>query len=48
MSGDIVIVTKGNIIEEWEVKDFEPDNNRSIVYGEMNRNTNMDYGNTQE
>lgn len=48
MSGDIVIVTKGNITEEWEVKDFEPDNNRSIVYGEMNRNTNMDYGNTQE
>lgn len=41
MSGDILYVTKGNITEEWEVKDFEPDNNRSIVYGEMNRNNNV-------
>ena len=38
MSGDILYVTKGNITEEWEVKDFEPDNNRSVVYGEYNRN----------
>ena len=42
MSGDIVIVTKGSITEEWEVKDFEPDNNRSVVYGELNRNSNME------
>lgn len=42
MSGDILYVTKGNIREQWEVKDFEPDNNRSVVYGEMNRNLNMD------
>ena len=42
MSGDIVYVTKGAVTEEWEVKDFEPDNNRSVVYGEMNRNFNME------
>ena len=41
MSGDILYVTKGDIHEQWEVKDFEPDNNRSVVYGEMNRNFNM-------
>jgi len=41
MSGDILIATKGNIVEEWEVKDFEPDNNRSVVYGELNRNANV-------
>lgn len=40
MSGDVLIVVKGNITEEWEVKDFEPDNNRSVIYGEMNRNLN--------
>lgn len=42
LSGDILYVTKGNITEEWEVKDFEPDNNRSVVYGELNRNFNME------
>lgn len=41
MSGDILIATKGNIVEEWEVKDFEPDNNRSVVYGELNRNADV-------
>lgn len=40
MSGDLLQVTKGNITEEWEVKDFEPDNNRSVVYGELNRDLN--------
>lgn len=40
MSGDMVYVTKCNIHEEWEVKDFEPDNDRSVVYGEHNRNLN--------
>ena len=40
MSGDILYATKGEITEEWEVKDFEPDNNRSVVYGELNRNFN--------
>ena len=41
MSGDMVYVTKNNISEEWEVKDFEPDNDRSVVYGEHNRNLNV-------
>ena len=40
MSGDILHVTKGNISEEWEVKDFEPDNDRTVVYGVHNRNLN--------
>lgn len=40
MSGDVLIAVKGNITEEWEVKDFEPDNNRSVIYGEMSRNLN--------
>jgi len=42
MSGDVLIAVKGNITEEWEVKDFEPDNNRSVIYGEMNRNANVE------
>ena len=42
MSGDILYVTKANITEQWEVKDFEPDNDRSIVYGELNRNFNIE------
>ena len=40
MTGDVLIAVKGNITEEWEVKDFEPDNNRSVIYGEMSRNLN--------
>jgi len=42
MSGDLLYVTKGRIGEEWEVKDFEPDNDRSVVYGELNRNFNIE------
>lgn len=42
MSGDLVQVVKANITEEWEVKDFDPDNDRSIVYGEHNRNLNVE------
>lgn len=42
MSGDILYVTKENITEEWEVRDFEPDNNRSVIYGEMSRNFNIE------
>lgn len=38
MSGDILTAVKGSITEEWEVKDFEPDNDRSVIYGEHNRN----------
>ena len=41
MSGDILYVTKNDISEQWEVKDFEPDNDRSVIYGEMNRNLNV-------
>lgn len=37
-SGDYLIAVKGNISEEWEVKDWEPDNNRTVIYGEHNRN----------
>lgn len=36
MSGDIVTVTMGNVTETMEVKDFEPDNNRSVVYCKRN------------
>lgn len=35
-SGDTVTVTMGNVIETMEVKDFEPDNNRTIVYCKRN------------
>lgn len=41
MSGDILYVQKGSTSEEWEVKDFEPDNDRSVVYGELSRNFNI-------
>lgn len=41
MSGDILTAVKGNITEQWEVKDFEPDNDRSVIYGEYNRNANV-------
>lgn len=41
MSGDILRAVKGSITEEWEVKDFEPDNDRTVVYGEHNRNLNQ-------
>jgi len=41
MSGDILKVVKGSISEEWEVKDFEPDNDRTVIYGEHNRNLNL-------
>ncbi len=39
-SGDILIAIKGEITEEWEVKDWEPDNGRTVIYGELNRNFN--------
>lgn len=40
MSGDILLAYKGDITEEWEVRDFEPDNDRTVVYGQHNRNLN--------
>ena len=39
-SGDIVTVTIGNVTETMEVKDFEPDNNRTVLY--CKRNGNLD------
>jgi hypothetical protein len=42
MSGDILYVKKGSITEQWEVRDFEPDNDRSVIYGELNRNFNIE------
>lgn len=37
-SGDIVEVMMGEVIETMEVKDFEPDNNRTLLYCERNGN----------
>ena len=37
MDGDIIEVVKGNVTEKGEVKDFEPDNNRSVIYWELVR-----------
>ena len=36
LSGDTVTVTMGNITETMEVKDFEPDNNRTVLYCKRN------------
>ena len=36
LSGDTVTVTMGNITETMEVKDFEPDNNRTVLYWKRN------------
>ena len=40
LSGDTVTVTMENITETMEVKDFEPDNNRTLLY--CKRNGNID------
>ena len=37
MDGDIIEVVKGKVTEKGEVKDFEPDNNRSVIYWELVR-----------
>ena len=37
-SGDSVTVTMGEVTETMEVKDFEPDNNRSVLYCKRNGN----------
>lgn len=37
LDGDEVEVRMGSIVEAGTVKDFEPDNNRSIVYWELLR-----------
>ena len=38
LSGDTVTVTMGKITETMEVKDFDPDNNRTLLYCERNGN----------
>lgn len=37
IDGDTVEVTKGHIKETLTVKDFEPDNNRTVIYAEFVR-----------
>lgn len=37
LDGDTIEVTHGNVKERGTVKDFEPDNNRSVVYWELLR-----------
>lgn len=39
-SGDTITVTMGNVVETMELKDFEPDNNRTVLY--CKRNGNLD------
>lgn len=39
MDGDEMTVTKGNVTEVWRIRDFEPDNDRTVVYAELNRLT---------
>ena len=40
-SGDRVEVTMGEVTETMEVKDFEPDNNRTLIYCKRNANLNQ-------
>ena len=37
MDGDIIEVVKASITERGKVRDFEPDNNRTVVYWELTR-----------
>lgn len=37
LDGDEMEVSMGNVTEKGTVKDFEPDNNRSVVYWELLR-----------
>jgi len=38
MAGDTVSVEMGAITETMEIEDFEPDNNRSVLYCKRNGN----------
>lgn len=40
-SGDIVTVGMGSIVETMELKDFEPDNNRTVLYCQRNANADL-------
>lgn len=37
LDGDIIAVKMGNIIERGVIKDFEPDNDRTVIYWEYGR-----------
>lgn len=37
LDGDVIAVRMGDVIEKGIVKDFEPDNNRTVVYWEYGR-----------
>ena len=41
LSGDTVTVIMGRITETMEVKDFEPDNNRTVLYCKRNANYDL-------
>lgn len=38
LAGDTITATMGDVVEQGMVRDFEPDNNRSVVYWEVVRN----------
>lgn len=38
LDGDLIYVTKGAVEERGRIRDFEPDNNRTVVYWELTRN----------
>lgn len=38
LDGDTIEVAMGNVVEKGVVKDFEPDNNRTVVYWEIVKN----------
>ena len=40
-SGDVVEVTMGGITETMELKDFEPDNNRTVLYCKRSGNFDL-------
>lgn len=37
MDGDVIAVRMGDVVEKGIVKDFEPDNNRTVVYWEYGK-----------
>ena len=41
LSGDTVTVTMGAVTQTMEVKEFEPDNNRTVIYCKRNGNFDL-------
>jgi hypothetical protein len=37
-AGDTICVKRGNIVEKGIIRDWEPDNNRTLIYWELPRN----------